>query len=153
MICNSSGGVYMTDSPAASPSSAAGGYPAGGAAPAPTSSAAAGGSGSYPGAGSDSGSGSGGYPAASSSSSAAGAYPTGGSSSGGSEKKGACQQEGQWNCIGGSSYQRCASGQWSAVSQMAAGQKCVDGEAATLKMAVRGIAERRRAAIAAAAHL
>ncbi|GKT99665.1 spore coat protein sp96 precursor [Fusarium langsethiae] len=36
----------------------------------------------------------------------------------------ACTEEGQWNCIGGSKYQRCASGTWSVVQSMAAGTTC-----------------------------
>lgn len=37
---------------------------------------------------------------------------------------GACTTEGMWNCIGGSSFQRCASGLWSVVQPMAAGTSC-----------------------------
>ncbi|KAF5244170.1 hypothetical protein FAUST_2522 [Fusarium austroamericanum] len=45
--------------------------------------------------------------------------------SGTEEKAGsACTEEGQWNCIGGSKYQRCASGAWSVVQSMAAGTTC-----------------------------
>ncbi|KAI1368880.1 hypothetical protein F5Y08DRAFT_294088 [Xylaria arbuscula] len=47
---------------------------------------------------------------------------------------GACSDEGAWNCIDGSSFQRCASGQWSAVMAMAAGTSCTVGESATLNM-------------------
>ncbi|KAM0237984.1 hypothetical protein ACHAPO_003860 [Fusarium lateritium] len=36
----------------------------------------------------------------------------------------ACTEEGQWNCISGSKYQRCASGTWSVVQSMAAGTTC-----------------------------
>lgn len=64
----------------------------------------------------DSGSGSG--------SGGSGAFPVGSS----------CAPEGQWNCIGGTSFQRCASGSWSAVIQMAPGTKCTAGEDATLRM-------------------
>ncbi|KAK4186112.1 hypothetical protein QBC35DRAFT_516452 [Podospora australis] len=46
-----------------------------------------------------------------------------------------CASEGAWNCIGGTSFQRCASGQWSAVISMAAGTKCTAGEGATLESA------------------
>ncbi|KAK3948597.1 hypothetical protein QBC32DRAFT_364921 [Pseudoneurospora amorphoporcata] len=46
----------------------------------------------------------------------------------------ACTSEGAWNCVGGSSFQRCASGTWSAVMQMAAGTSCSAGESAQLKM-------------------
>ncbi|KAJ6438410.1 glycoside hydrolase [Purpureocillium lavendulum] len=46
----------------------------------------------------------------------------------------ACTSEGAWNCVGGASFQRCASGTWSAVQPMAAGVKCQAGEASTLNM-------------------
>ncbi|QPC75120.1 hypothetical protein HYE68_005872 [Fusarium pseudograminearum] len=50
---------------------------------------------------------------------------TGAGGSGAEEKAGsACTEEGQWNCIGGSKYQRCASGAWSVVQSMAAGTTC-----------------------------
>ncbi|CAM1504127.1 Fc.00g017180.m01.CDS01 [Cosmosporella sp. VM-42] len=51
--------------------------------------------------------------------------PTSGSGSGSAQTAGtACSPEGQWNCIGGSQFQRCASGQWSVVMSMAAGTTC-----------------------------
>ncbi|KAK7706990.1 hypothetical protein SLS64_007198 [Diaporthe eres] len=46
----------------------------------------------------------------------------------------ACTTEGEWNCVGGSSFQRCASGTWSAVQSLAAGTSCEAGVAANLKM-------------------
>lgn len=46
----------------------------------------------------------------------------------------ACTTEGEWNCISGSSFQRCASGVWSAVQSLAAGTSCEAGVAANLKM-------------------
>lgn len=46
----------------------------------------------------------------------------------------ACTTEGEWNCVGGSSFQRCASGVWSAVQSLAAGTSCEAGVAANLKM-------------------
>ncbi|KAM4056289.1 hypothetical protein HRG_003206 [Hirsutella rhossiliensis] len=46
-----------------------------------------------------------------------------------------CASEGDWNCVGGSSFQRCASGTWSALSQMSLGMKCGSGESADIKMA------------------
>lgn len=64
--------------------------------------------------------------------------PTGGSSpspSGGHAAGSACSPEGQWNCIGGKSFQRCASGMWSIVQAMAAGVSCEAGESTDLKMA------------------
>lgn len=56
--------------------------------------------------------------------SAAGAYAVGA----------ACTSEGAWNCIAGSSFQRCASGTWSTVMQLSAGTSCSAGESAQLKM-------------------
>ncbi|KKY29360.1 putative spore coat protein sp96 precursor [Diaporthe ampelina] len=46
----------------------------------------------------------------------------------------ACTTEGEWNCVGGNSFQRCASGTWSAVQSLAAGTSCESGVAANLKM-------------------
>ncbi|KKZ68512.1 hypothetical protein EMCG_05847 [[Emmonsia] crescens] len=37
---------------------------------------------------------------------------------------GACSKEGEWNCIGGTQFQRCASGQWTMAMPVAAGTKC-----------------------------
>ncbi|KAI9158370.1 hypothetical protein HJFPF1_06364 [Paramyrothecium foliicola] len=53
----------------------------------------------------------------------------------------ACASEGVWNCVDGSQFQRCASGQWSVLQPMAAGLTCVPGQAETLsykKRAPRG---------------
>jgi hypothetical protein len=41
---------------------------------------------------------------------------------------GACSTEGTWNCIDGTSFQRCASGAWSAAQPVAAGTKCTAGQ-------------------------
>jgi len=46
----------------------------------------------------------------------------------------ACTAEGAWNCVGGSSFQRCASGSWSVVMAMAAGTECAPGESEVLTM-------------------
>lgn len=43
--------------------------------------------------------------------------------------------DGQWNCVGGSSFQQCGSGTWSPVMQMAPGTKCTAGQSSELKMA------------------
>lgn len=45
---------------------------------------------------------------------------------------GSCSQEGYWNCIGGTEYQRCASGAWTPPQDMAPGTTCVPGEGPTL---------------------
>lgn len=47
---------------------------------------------------------------------------------------GSCSTEGEWNCIGGSSYQRCASGTWSAAQPLSAGTSCQTGQGAELSM-------------------
>lgn len=70
---------------------------------------------------------SGGAPAPSPSS----APPAGGATGG---LSGACTSEGEWNCIGGSSFQRCASGAWSAVIPMAAGTACQPGTSSSFVM-------------------
>ncbi|KAL2207712.1 hypothetical protein CC79DRAFT_1272135 [Sarocladium strictum] len=58
----------------------------------------------------------------------------------------ACDQEGDWNCVGGSSFQRCASGAWSAVMALAQGVECSGGQSATLNMAaIKGKRSLRRA--------
>ncbi|KAE8446041.1 hypothetical protein EG329_012549 [Mollisiaceae sp. DMI_Dod_QoI] len=54
---------------------------------------------------------------------------TGSTSTGSATTAGtACTTEGMWNCIGGTAYQQCASGTWSAVMQLAAGTTCTAGE-------------------------
>ncbi|EGR49412.1 glycoside hydrolase [Trichoderma reesei QM6a] len=58
----------------------------------------------------------------------------------------ACSSEGEWNCVGGSQFQRCASGTWSAVQSLAAGTECQSGQADNLKMVTkRGKRSMRRA--------
>ncbi|BDD58783.1 hypothetical protein MPDQ_001308 [Monascus purpureus] len=47
---------------------------------------------------------------------------------------GDCLPEGDWNCIGGTSFQRCASGKWSEPIQLAAGTQCAVGQAKELKI-------------------
>lgn len=55
----------------------------------------------------------------------------------------ACSPEGQWNCIGGSSFQRCASGSWSAVMAVAGGTSCKSGTSSTLEMSTLAKKARR----------
>lgn len=68
------------------------------------------------------------------------AAPTGGSGSGSSAGAltGACTVEGTFNCIGGTSFQQCASGAWSAVQPMAAGTQCSAGQSTNMKIAAAG---------------
>ncbi|OAA68283.1 hypothetical protein SPI_00478 [Niveomyces insectorum RCEF 264] len=54
------------------------------------------------------------------------------SGSSGAGLSGACTDEGTFNCVGGSSYQQCASGAWTALQPMPAGTTCQEGESATL---------------------
>jgi hypothetical protein len=54
---------------------------------------------------------------------------TGGS---GGALTGSCATEGSFNCVGGSSFQQCASGVWSVVQQMASGTTCTPGQTQTL---------------------
>jgi hypothetical protein len=58
----------------------------------------------------------------------------------------ACSEEGDWNCVGGSSFQRCASGAWSSIMALAQGVECSGGQSATLNMAaIKGKRSLRRA--------
>lgn len=54
------------------------------------------------------------------------AEPGSGSGSGGA-MSGPCTSAGEFNCIGGTSYQQCASGIWSVSMPLAAGTKCTGG--------------------------
>lgn len=50
--------------------------------------------------------------------------------------------EGQWNCIDGTSFQRCASGQWSVVQGIAAGTTCASGISSSIKIVSMPAAKR-----------
>jgi hypothetical protein len=68
------------------------------------------------------------------------AAPTGSSSTSDStgtagQLTGPCSNEGDWNCIDGSSFQRCASGSWSATIPLR-GMKCTPGETGTNNFAM-----------------
>jgi hypothetical protein len=67
--------------------------------------------------------------------SAAASPPGTGSSTTSGALSGACSTEGQWNCIGGTTFQRCASGVWSVVEPVAAGTSCTAGQSTNLKVA------------------
>lgn len=56
-------------------------------------------------------------------------------SSGGYAAGTACTTEGNWNCIGGTSFQRCASGTWSPVQPVAPGTVCTAGESSSFIVA------------------
>ncbi|KAI2631067.1 hypothetical protein GGR54DRAFT_585361 [Hypoxylon sp. NC1633] len=45
---------------------------------------------------------------------------------------GPCTAEGMYNCVGGTTYQQCASGSWSTMMQMPATVKCAEGQIMTL---------------------
>ncbi|CAI7624388.1 unnamed protein product [Penicillium bialowiezense] len=69
-------------------------------------------------------------PVATSSSSGSGSSSN--SSSGSGTLSGACTTEGEWNCVSGTSFQRCAGGTWSASQQMASGTECGAGQSSEL---------------------
>ncbi|KAH8702079.1 hypothetical protein BGW36DRAFT_356220 [Talaromyces proteolyticus] len=68
---------------------------------------------------------------------------------------GACTNEGEWNCIGGHSFQRCASGTWSAIQSVAAGTSCTPGQSAVINIVAtkRGHVEMHRRRFAANNHV
>lgn len=69
-----------------------------------------------------------------------------GSESGGFAAGTACTNEGEWNCIGGSTFQRCASGAWTTVQQLSSGVTCTPGQGADIAMtAKKGKRSMRRA--------
>ncbi|RJE22549.1 hypothetical protein PHISCL_05125 [Aspergillus sclerotialis] len=106
----------VTPIPIAKPTGAPGVFVQTSSAPAPEPSTPSSGSNSSSDAGSDSGS---------ESSSGSGS---------GSALTGSCSSEGAWNCIGGSSFQRCANGQWTPAQQMAAGTQCTAGQGQDLQI-------------------
>ncbi|CAH0005172.1 unnamed protein product [Clonostachys byssicola] len=57
----------------------------------------------------------------------------------------ACTNEGEWNCVGGSSYQRCASGAWTVIQPLAAGMTCNGGQSSELTVKVANERAIRRA--------
>jgi hypothetical protein len=61
--------------------------------------------------------------------------PTNNGATGGQAAGSACSTEGNWLCIGGTSFQRCAGGVWSVAQSVAAGTTCVAGESAALTLA------------------
>ncbi|KAI1635571.1 hypothetical protein F4809DRAFT_651059 [Biscogniauxia mediterranea] len=70
---------------------------------------------------------------ATSASSAPASGSSGSPSSGGAGGlTGACTEEGTFNCVGGASYQQCASGAWTAMMPMPATTKCQEGKSTTL---------------------
>jgi hypothetical protein len=73
-------------------------------------------------------------PSASQTESASPSPSTGGSTTSSGTLTGACSQDGQWNCIAGTSFQRCANGSWSASQQMAAGTQCGAGLSSDLSV-------------------
>jgi hypothetical protein len=49
----------------------------------------------------------------------------------------ACTDDGVWNCIGGNSFQRCASGAWSPIQQLARGTSCTAGVSKVIQISKR----------------
>lgn len=66
-----------------------------------------------------------------------------GTTGSGQALSGPCTTEGEWNCIGGTSFQQCGSGTWSTVQQLAAGTECKSGQSAVI--GISAIAKERRA--------
>jgi hypothetical protein len=60
------------------------------------------------------------------------AAPSSSSSGDSGALTGSCSPEGAWNCIAGSSFQRCANGQWTPTQNMATGTQCTAGKSADL---------------------
>lgn len=140
------GGVFITVSqPAASQpamSQPAASEPAATQAPPMTTAAPGGAYGPGPGAGSGSGEGS---ESGNGSGSGDGAGSGSGSPSGAFAAGTACTNEGEWNCIGGSSFQRCASGAWTTTQGLSGGVSCTPGQAADIGLtAKRGKRAMRR---------
>ncbi|KAI9748335.1 MAG: hypothetical protein M4579_007252 [Chaenotheca gracillima] len=68
---------------------------------------------------------------------------SGGNSSSAGGQTGPCSSEGQFSCLtGGTSFQQCASGQWSVVQQVAAGTTCSPGGGTSMKIAAVAPAKR-----------
>ena len=53
-----------------------------------------------------------------------------------------CSTGGMWNCVDGTSFQQCASGQWSVVQLLAAGTQCTPGQSSTIN--IFAVGSRRR---------
>ena len=69
-------------------------------------------------------------PTPSSSDSSPSSSPTGS----GQTMTGSCSPEGDWNCVGGSSFQRCSQGKWTGVEQLATGTSCKVGQTKNLEV-------------------
>ncbi|KAK3684810.1 hypothetical protein B0T22DRAFT_199017 [Podospora appendiculata] len=61
-----------------------------------------------------------------------------GSASGAQAAGSACSVEGQWNCVGGTSYQQCGSGTWTPIMAVAAGTKCTPGLSSAITIVAGG---------------
>ncbi|KAK7414717.1 hypothetical protein QQX98_006485 [Neonectria punicea] len=57
----------------------------------------------------------------------------------------ACSTEGEWNCVSGTSFQRCASGAWTEVQALSDGVSCTPGQSTDIALsAKRGVMKMRR---------
>ncbi|KAG6004172.1 hypothetical protein E4U21_001352 [Claviceps maximensis] len=72
----------------------------------------------------------------------------GGSASGTSSSGTACSGD-TWNCIGGTSFQRCVNGAWSAPQPVAGGTSCTPGQASDLKISRLSNTKQRRSSVRA----
>ncbi|KAJ5183005.1 hypothetical protein N7492_000621 [Penicillium capsulatum] len=86
-------------------------------------------------------------PAAPSATQPVSSTPSSSGDSGAGGLTGSCSTEGAWNCIDGTSFQRCAAGKWSVVQQMASGTQCKTGQGAELSVSAskktRSVSEMR----------
>ncbi|RAH48418.1 lytic polysaccharide monooxygenase AA11 family protein [Aspergillus brunneoviolaceus CBS 621.78] len=126
---NANTGSYSASTTTAAANTA---YAAPPAASSASSGSASGSSAGSP-SGTSSGASSGASPQASAGSGSSGPDSTSTSTSG--ALSGSCSTEGQWNCINGSSFQRCANGKWTASQAMASGTQCTPGQSADLSIA------------------
>ncbi|KAL4929686.1 lytic polysaccharide monooxygenase AA11 family protein [Aspergillus undulatus] len=70
---------------------------------------------------------------------------------------GACTDEGAWNCVGGYSFQRCASGTWTEVQALSGGTECEAGQnknfaVKAIQVKSRMLKEKRRRNVHGHAH-
>jgi hypothetical protein len=64
-------------------------------------------------------------------------------------QSGPCSTEGAWNCVGGTSFQRCASGVWSTLQVLSEGSECVEGVSDVISMVAKRSFMRRSSRIMA----
>lgn len=85
------------------------------------------------------------FPTNSSSNGAGGDPSPSSGGSGGFAQGIACSKEGEWNCVEGTHFQRCASGRWTALMSMASGTRCRSGQSSSLVYSSKRLGSRRYA--------